>query len=132
MSIHQIGRVGQPLAASRFIKGKDVEWSGTAPRGLDYWRKLASIVDEEPVRAVDKAWLAMLLPLGIAKGQKFDPDKRQQEILLKGAAMGELMTRNLQVNPRFARPYWPGTSWFKSFDFHTEQEIVCRSVSSGR
>jgi hypothetical protein len=123
---YRMGRVGQALAASRFIKGKNIEWSATAPRGLEYWRMLATTVNEEPAREVDKAWMAMLLPLGIAKGHRFDPDKRQQEILLKGAAMGELMTRNLQVNPRYTQPYWPGTYWFKSFDFHTEQEIEDR------
>ncbi len=36
--------------------------------------------------------------------------------------MGELMTRNLQVNPRFAQPYWAGTHWYKSFDFLIPQE----------
>jgi hypothetical protein len=36
--------------------------------------------------------------------------------------MGELMARNFQVNPRFAEPYWKGTSWYKSFDFGVEQE----------
>jgi len=123
---YTMGRVGQSLATSRFIQGKDIEWSATAPRGLDYWRTLAAIVNEEPVREVDKAWLAMLRPLGIEKGHPFDPDNRQQKILRKGAAMGELMTRNLQVNPRYTEPYWPGTYWFKSFDFHTEQEVSDR------
>ena len=61
----KMGRVGQPLATSRFIEDKDVEWSATAPRGLDYWRNLAAVLNEEPVRPVDKAWMAMLLPLGI-------------------------------------------------------------------
>jgi hypothetical protein len=32
------------------------------------------------------------------------------------------MTRNLQVNPRYTEPYWPGTCWYKSFDFQIEQE----------
>jgi hypothetical protein len=32
------------------------------------------------------------------------------------------MARNFQVNPRFAEPYWKGTSWYKSFDFGVEQE----------
>jgi hypothetical protein len=36
--------------------------------------------------------------------------------------MGELMTRNLQVNPRYDEPYWEGTSWYKSFDFDIPQE----------
>jgi hypothetical protein len=122
----KMGRVGQPLATSRFIEDKDVEWSATAPRGLDYWRTLSSVIDTEQVRPVDKAWMAMMLPLGIEKGKAFDPDERQQNILLRGAAMGELMARNLQVNPRFAEPYWPGTSWYKSFDFSLEQETADR------
>jgi len=121
-----MGRVGQPAKTCRFIVGKDVEWDATAPRGLDYWRKLASVLQEEPVRRVDKAWTAMLLPLGITKGQAFDPDERQKSILLKGAAIGELMARNLQVNPRFAEPYWKNTGWYKCFDFTIPQETETR------
>jgi hypothetical protein len=121
-----MGRVGQPARPCRFIVGEDAEWDATAPRGLEYWRKLAGVLQEEPVRRVDKAWTAMLLPLGIAKGQAFDPDERQHRILLAGAAMGELMARNLQVNPRYAEPYWKDTSWYKSFDFTIPQETETR------
>ncbi len=119
----EMGRVGQPARTCRFIVGKDVEWSATAPRGLDYWRTLAHVLQQEPVRKVDKAWTAMLLPFGIAKGRVFEPDARQRRILLAGAAMGELMARNLAVNPRFAEPYWPGTRWYKCFDFSIPQEL---------
>jgi hypothetical protein len=125
-SEYKMGRVGGNIAPSRFIKGKDVEWSATAPRGLDYWKTLAGIVSEEPVREVDKSWMAMLKPLGVEKGKSFAPDKHQQSILLKGVAMGELMTRNLQVNPRYTEPYWKSTSWYKSFDFHIPQETATR------
>lgn len=121
------GRVGQPLQRSRYIVGKDVEWDATAPRGLDYWQLLASALQDEPVRPIDKAWTAMLLPLGIAKGKSFAPDARQRRILPEGAAMGELMTRNLSVNPRFADPYWPNSGWYKCFDFHIPQEVEDRA-----
>ena len=70
--------------------------------------------------------MAMLEPLGLKKGQPFKPDERQTRILLEGAAMGELMTRNIQVNPRFAEPYWEGTSWYKSFDFTIPQSTDYR------
>ena len=120
VSQYQMGPVGD-TSPSTFVKGKDVEWSATAPRGLAYWEKLASIIDEEPVREIDKAWMAMLAPLGIIKGEAFAPDERQREILLQGAALGELMTRNLQVNPRYADVWWEGTSWYKSFDFVVAQ-----------
>jgi hypothetical protein len=122
----KMGRFGQPLKSSRFIQGKDVEWSATAPRGVEYWQLLSDVINDEPVRTIDKAWMAMLLPLGIEKGKPFKPDARQRDILLAGAAMGELMARNLQVNPRFAHPYWKGTSWYKSFDFTIPQETETR------
>ena len=125
-STMKMGRLGEPLATSRFIEDKDFEWSGTAPRGLDYWETLSAILNEEPVRAIDKAWMAMIRPLGIENGKPFTPDERQRSILLKGAAMGELMARNLQVNPRYTEPYWPGTFWYKSYDFSLAQETETR------
>ncbi len=108
VSEYKMGKVGGEVTPSKFIKGKDVPWSATAPRGLEYWRKLAEIIQEEPVREVDKAWMAMLEPLDIDKGKPFQPDERIQSILKRGAAMGELMVRNLQVNPRYTKPYWEG------------------------
>jgi hypothetical protein len=122
----KMARYGTTPQSCQFIEGKDVEWSATAPRGIDYWQTLSDIINEEPVREVDKAWTAMLLPLGIEKGKPFTPNDRQKSILLKGGAMGELMARNFQVNPRFAEPYWKGTHWYKSFDFDVEQETDTR------
>ncbi|NTX78838.1 DUF1254 domain-containing protein [Serratia proteamaculans] len=106
----------------RFVEGVDKKWSATAPRGLAYWKMLSDIINQEPVREQDKAWLAMLEPLGIVKGKPFNPDARQKMLLEKGAALGELMTRNLQINPRYTSVYWPGTQWYKSFDFNLSQE----------
>lgn len=117
----RMARVGEPLKPCRFARDVDQEWSGTAYRGLDYWRVLHEIINQEPVREQDKPWIAMLEPLGIEKGGTFEPDPRQTKILLQGAAFGELMARNLQVVPRFAEPYWQGTSWYKSFDFSMAQ-----------
>lgn len=119
---YKMGRVGETPKACDFIENLDREWNGTVPRGLPYWERLAQILQQEPVREIDKPWMAMLEPLGIAKGQTFSPNERQKNSLLKGAAMGELMTRNLQVNPRYTEPYWAGTSWYKSFDFDISQE----------
>lgn len=118
----KISAVGGEPAETIFIEGLDKEWSGTSPRGLDYWETLHQVINDEPVREQDKVWMAMLEPLGIVKGQPFSPDERQRRILREGAALGELMARNLQVNPRFAVPYWKGTQWYKSFDFTTSQD----------
>lgn len=117
----KMGKYGEPLGDCTFNENFDREWSGTPYRGIEYWKTLHEVIDREPVREQDKVWMAMLKPLGIKKGETFNPDERQTRILLEGAAMGELMTRNIQVNPRFAEPYWEGTSWYKSFDFSIPQ-----------
>lgn len=117
----KVARVGQDFKPIRFITDVDKEWSATAPRGLGYWELLSVIYQEEPTREQDKLFAAMLEPLGIQKGVPFAPDERQKKILLRGAALGELMLRNLQTNPRFAEPYWPGTNWYKCFDFTVPQ-----------
>jgi len=118
----KISAVGGAPVTIKFIEGLNKPWSGTAPRGLAYWETLQQIVNAEPVREQDKVWMAMLEPLGIVKGHAFAPDERQKRILKEGAALGELMARNLQINPRYTQPYWPGTQWYKSFDFSVEQE----------
>lgn len=117
-----MSRLGDDPRPVRFVEGLDREWSATPPRGMAYWERLAEILSEEPVREVDKVMMAMLEPLGIVRGQPFKPDARQTRILTEGAALGELMMRNNQINPRYASPYWTGTSWFKSFDFDTTQQ----------
>ncbi len=117
----KVARVGQDFKPMRFINGVDKEWSATAPRGMGFWELLSTIYQEEVTREQDKLFAAMLEPLGIQKGETFSPDERQKKLLLQGAAMGELMLRNLQTNPRFADPYWQGTNWYKSFDFTVPQ-----------
>jgi len=117
----KMGKYGKQLKHCKFNDKLDREWSGTAYRGIAYWKALYDVINQEPVREQDKVWMAMLEPLGIKKGEVFKPDARQTRILTKGAALGELMLRNLQTNPRFAEPYWEKTSWYKSFDFTIPQ-----------
>ena len=117
----KMGRIGEDKVATVFKENIDKEWSATAPRDMEYWKMLNDIINEEPVREQDKVWMAMLEPLGIAKGKVFSPDERQTKILLQGVKMGELMLRNLQTNPRFAEPYWKEKNWYKSFDFTVPQ-----------
>ncbi|MGA5192618.1 DUF1214 domain-containing protein [Streptomyces exfoliatus] len=118
----KLSRAGSDPVPVRFIEGVDLEWSATPARGLPFWQDLAAVLEEEPVREVDKGFMAMLEPLGVLKGRPFDPDERQRRILTEGAALGELFVRNLQVNPRYTTPYWADTSWYKLIDFVIEQE----------
>jgi hypothetical protein len=117
----KISALNGPPAEVKFLEGLDKSWSATAYRGLDYWKTLHEIINDEPVREQDKVWIAMLEPLGIVKGKPFSPDARQTKILNEGAALGELMTRNIAVRPRFMEPYWPGTHWHNMIAFTIPQ-----------
>ena len=41
------------------------------PRGMEYWERLADIINREPIHERDRFMLAMLKPLGIEKGKPF-------------------------------------------------------------
>jgi hypothetical protein len=67
----------------------------TPPSGLEYWARLAAVIDNNPVQKHDRFYMAMLRPLGIEKGQPFKPDARQQAILEDAAVLGDAMARNV-------------------------------------
>jgi len=103
------------------VDGK--QWSQVQPRGLDYWKRLHQILQAEPVEERDRMMMAMLAPLGIEKGEPFEPDDRQQKILIDGAATGELMAINFSFNKRFpGARYRPDAHWDYVITFDPDQE----------
>jgi hypothetical protein len=54
---------------------------------------MSKMLTEEPVHERDRMMVAMLKPLGIEKGKKFEPDARQKQVLEQAAVVGEAMAR---------------------------------------
>lgn len=96
-----------------YIRPEGKPWSGTAPRGMEYWERMADIINREPVFERDRLIMAMLKPLGIEKGKPFQPDERQAAILEEGVLVGEAMAKaNDFFNPRLeAAHYVEGSHW---------------------
>ena len=83
-----------------------------APRGYEYWERLSSIIDAEPVQERDRFFMAMLKPLGIEKGKAFNPDARQKKILTDAAEVGFRMSQAVSLAPRVPNLIvYPGTHW---------------------
>lgn len=76
-----------------YITPKGKKWSGTAPRGLEYWKRLSDVINKNPVQERDRFFMAMLKPLGIEKGKPFKPDARQKKILIEATLVGEAMAK---------------------------------------
>jgi hypothetical protein len=116
-------------STTRHIAPDGRPWTGTQPRGMDYWAGLAKIIDLEPALERDRMILAMLAPLGIEKGKPFAPDERQREILIEAAKVGEVMARTIGYEKRFENArVWPGLQWELSLSLQeTSQELAHRT-----
>ena len=75
------------------ISGKEIDT--TPPDGMEYWARLARVIDNNPVQPRDRFFMAMLKPLGIEKGKPFQPDSRQTAIMEEAGVLGDVMARNL-------------------------------------
>lgn len=97
---------------TKFIKVENREWSQVQPRGLEYWERLADIINNEVVREQDLIMMGMLKHLGIEKGKVFNPDERQKKILIEAALVGEAMAKTNTFEKRFEGAYYrPETHW---------------------
>ena len=97
---------------TRFLRPEGRQWSQIPPRGLAYWERLADILNREPVETRDRFWMAMLAPLGIEKGQPFNPDARQKKLLEEACNVGEAMAQTLSFNKRSKNArYRPDSHW---------------------
>ena len=46
---------------------------------MDYWVRLADIIEREAIHERDRFFMAMLKSIGIEKGKPFNPDERRME-----------------------------------------------------
>ena len=78
---------------TRIITVEGKKWYAWPATGHEFWQLVSKMLNEEPVHERDRMMVAMLKPLGIEKGKKFEPDARQKKILAQAAVVGESMAR---------------------------------------
>jgi len=110
---------------TRFISSEGIDWEAFQPRGLEYFERLASILEVEPVEPRDYMIMAMLRPLGIMPGVKFNPTAEQRAIFEEAAVVGEAIARANSYEKRFeGARIWPGNYWEKAlFISDTDQDL---------
>ena len=110
---------------TRHISSEGKDWEAFQSRGVEYFERLASILEVEPVEPRDYMIMAMIRPLGIKPGVKFNPTDEQKEILEEAALVGEAMARGNSYEKRFeGARLWPGKYWEISlFISDTDQDL---------
>ncbi|CAN5473372.1 DUF1254 domain-containing protein [soil metagenome] len=80
--------------------------------GLDFWKALHRIVEDEPVLEDSRSQFGELAALGIAKDQPFEPDARMTRILELAAQTANMQMRVEAFADRTpARLVWPERQW---------------------
>jgi len=81
-------------------------WFAAHPRDMRYWEYLHQSINREPVREMDRYFMAMLKPLGIEKGKPFKPDARQKKILMDALVVGESMVKANDFSKRLEKAHY--------------------------
>ena len=98
--------------ATRLVTPGGKKWFGGPPRGMEYWKRLHQVIQDEVIDERDRFYMAALANLGIEKGKPFKPDARRKKILLEGATAGELMAQCNSFAKRFSGSrHWPDRRW---------------------
>ena len=88
------------------------EWYAHQPRSMEYWKALHTSINREPVREMDRYYMAMLKKLGIEKGKPFKPDARQKKILKEALVVGEAMAKANDFSKRLDKAHYrKGSHW---------------------
>ena len=82
-----------------YVEAKGRKWMAAAPRGIEYWQRLAEVINNSgPVHERDRFFMAMLKPLGIERGKSFKPTPEQKKILEEAVLVGEAMVKAIDFD----------------------------------
>lgn len=127
---------------TRFVDGSAKPYHSLPVYDASWFRELATMVNEEPVRERDKVMMGMLASIGIERGKQFAPDARLQRAL--DAALVDarrVMEQYFQTPGRALTSWWPGSQWMgpspgtmrvaNSFTFETDDALWIDARAGG-
>jgi len=103
------------------IHANSRKWGQQQPGGLEYFERLAEILNAEPVQERDRFMVGTLKPLGIEKGKAFSPTERQKEILTEAVTIGELTIKAAVATRRHTPFYWEQSNWKEALAISADQ-----------
>ena len=82
------------------VEGGDKPLQGYPPRGMEYWKLLHEVLQEEDTAERDRFFMYLAHTLGIERGKPFKPTKAQEKALTAGVVSGEAVAKTLVFNER--------------------------------
>jgi hypothetical protein len=102
------------------ISGKP--FNTIAANDATFFDEVGSVVQEEPLEAVEPETRGLLSSIGIRKGKPFAPDARMKGILAEAAAVGNATARSILFSTRDSNAFYYSnsawqTGWIGGYDF---------------
>ncbi len=115
--IYKLGSFEKDRPTMQFPNAPFVPVNMLAPTGFTYWEKLKEFVDYEPVECMAPEVRGMLASIGIIKGEPFDLDGRQKEILTRAAELApQMILAQRAMKGTFEKiRYYNDRQWFNVF-----------------
>jgi hypothetical protein len=83
LKAHKLYKVGETGENQKFITAtEDPQWWGYQPHGIEFWKVIDRVLQNEPVVDRNRFILTQLRDLGIEIGKPFGPSSHQKNILI--------------------------------------------------
>jgi hypothetical protein len=95
-----------------FVNISGAAFNTIPPKDAALFEVIATVIQEEPLEAVEPETRGLLASVGIRKGEPFAPDARMQRILTEAAAVGNATARAILFSTRDPSAYYyPDSAW---------------------
>jgi hypothetical protein len=109
--VYPLGRAESP-PATHFVNISGQYLNTIPATDASFFEHVASVVQEEPLDAVDPETRGLLAAIGIQKDRPFPPDARMHGILADAAAVGTATGRAIAYHTRDQSAYYyPNSAW---------------------
>ena len=113
--VYPLTRAADP-PAMHFVNISGAAFDMIPANDASFFDDVATVVQEEPLEAVDPETRGLLASIGIRKGQPFAPDARMRDILAEAAAVGNATARAIVFRTRDPDAYfYPDSAWQTGF-----------------
>jgi hypothetical protein len=111
MKVYPLADAATPKP-TRFVDGYPKPYHSLPVYDASWFRELAAMVNEEPVRERDKVMMGMLVSIGIERGKPFQPDAKTQKALEAAIIDARrIMQHYFETPDRALSPWWLGSQW---------------------
>ncbi|MDW5288931.1 DUF1254 domain-containing protein [Formosa sp. PL04] len=113
LKIYPLSKADNP-PATKFVNFSGKKYSTLVHNDVSFYEDLNTLVQVEPIDAIDSEARGLLASIGIVKGKPFAPDARMTKLLNEAAVIGAASARAITYKPRIDGVYiYPDTnsSW---------------------